>query len=263
MSDVVIASNQADAEAAEAVVQHHAQMSGALSAYVEGLVEAAGRRADLIAAGLARTELVDWCRRELLPHAAAEEEALYPAARSTVEGRLLVEGMLAEHGVIGALVETLERATDPIRAAVAAESLRAVFESHLAKENELVVPLLLSTPGVSVAALLGGMHELLGESTDVEGAGGCGSGHTCSCGEAEAPGHPELDARTIPHAIRHASIFGALETVRPGAGLVLVAPHDPVPLLDQIRDRWPGEFSVDYLESGPEAWRLELVRLAS
>jgi uncharacterized protein (DUF2249 family) len=40
---------------------------------------------------------------------------------------------------------------------------------------------------------------------------------------------------------------------------VLVAPHDPLPLLAQISDRWPGRFSVDYLERGPDTWRLVLV----
>jgi uncharacterized protein (DUF2249 family) len=38
--------------------------------------------------------------------------------------------------------------------------------------------------------------------------------------------------------------------------MVLVAPHDPLPLLAQIESRSPGLFSVDYLERGPEAWRI-------
>jgi uncharacterized protein (DUF2249 family) len=66
----------------------------------------------------------------------------------------------------------------------------------------------------------------------------------------------------VPHAIRHATIFGALDALGPGGGLVLVAPHDPLPLLDQLQARSPGAFAVDYLERGPEAWRLRLVRRA-
>jgi len=92
-----------------------------------------------------------------------------------------------------------------------------------------------------------------------EAEAGCG-GHSCTCGEVDAPGFPELDARTVPHAIRHATIFGALDAVQPGGGLVLVAPHDPLPLLAQIEQRAPGVFQVDYLERGPEAWRLAFVR---
>ncbi len=80
----------------------------------------------------------------------------------------------------------------------------------------------------------------------------------CACGEEH--GIPELDARTIPHAIRHATIFGALSAVKPGAAMVLVAPHDPKPLLAQIAEREGDAIEVTYLERGPEAWRLQLAR---
>jgi len=83
---------------------------------------------------------------------------------------------------------------------------------------------------------------------------------SCGCGEVDGPEYPELDARAVPHAIRHATIFGALDSVRPGGGLILVAPHDPIPLLAQIEQRSPGVFKVDYLERGPEAWRLSFAR---
>lgn len=270
MSDVVIAPTEADARAAEAVEHHHAAMSGALAVRTEALVSAAAQ-ADPEAAQRARRDLAGWCERELVPHALAEEQALYPAAHGTTEGRLLVDAMLAEHRLIVELVRAVGAgAGDPVRAAASAVALRTMFDSHLAKENELVVPLLQRTPGVSVAELLGGMHELLGEESHDEAAheggpegetGGCGSGHTCSCGETDPAGLPELDARAIPHAIRHATIFGALDALGPGSGLVLVAPHDPVPLLAQVGDRWPGQFTVDYLEHGPEAWRLAFVRV--
>ena len=97
-------------------------------------------------------------------------------------------------------------------------------------------------------------------TTEPEGAAtGCG-GHTCTCGAVDQPGHPELDVRPIPHAIRHATVLGALESLQPGAGLALVAPHDPLPLLAQVQQRWPGGFTVTYLDRGPEAWRLSMVR---
>jgi uncharacterized protein (DUF2249 family)/iron-sulfur cluster repair protein YtfE (RIC family) len=264
MDTLVIASNEADAAAAAAVEQHHAAMAGALSVLVERLLGAAVE-ADEPAVTTARDELVRWLREELLPHAVAEEKAMYPAARATEPGRLLVEGMLGEHVTIGALVDEIEQSAQPVRAAAAARALLVAFESHLTKENDLVLPLLAATPGVSVADLLGGMHELLGEHAhgeaepgEVAQPGGCG-GH-CTCGETDDEAYPELDARTVPHAIRHATIFGALDAVRPGGGLVLVAPHDPLPLLAQLDGRAPGQFDVRYLERGPEAFRLLLVR---
>ncbi|QNN51439.1 DUF2249 domain-containing protein [Nocardioides mesophilus] len=268
MNDVVIASTEADAAAAAAVEQHHAQMAGALALRVETLVDAAAR-ADEVNARAALADLTGWCEHELVPHALAEEQAMYPAARAKPEGRLLVDGMLAEHVVITGLVRDLTGAADPVRAAATARALQVIFDSHLAKENELVLPLLAAAPDVSVADLLGGMHELLGghehghehgaeQAQAGEPAGGCGG--ACGCGEVDGPGYPELDARGVPHAIRHATIFGALEAVAPGGGLVLVAPHDPVPLLAQVEQRSPGRFAVEYLERGPEAWRIAFVR---
>ncbi|RYP84490.1 DUF2249 domain-containing protein [Nocardioides guangzhouensis] len=264
MSELVIASNEADAHAAEAVKQHHAALAGALNLHTEALFTTASGR-DPAAAEQARRDLVGWCERELIPHALAEEQALYPAAQATIEGRLLIEAMLGEHDVITGLLREVADSADLLRAAGSAAALRAVFDSHLTKENDLVVPLLAATPGVSLHDLLGGMHQLLGhrdltEAEERAEAGtGCG-GHACSCGEVDGPGYPELDVRAVPHAIRHATIFGALESVQPGAGLELVAPHDPLPLLDQINQRWPGAFAVAYRERGPEAWRLTLER---
>lgn len=89
-------------------------------------------------------------------------------------------------------------------------------------------------------------------------SGGCSGG--CACGEVDTAEFPELDALTIPHAIRHAAIFGALDGIAPGDGLVLVAPHDPVGLLAQLQQRAPDAFAVECLQRGPEAWRLSLSR---
>lgn len=81
---------------------------------------------------------------------------------------------------------------------------------------------------------------------------------SCTCGEVDPPTFPELDARTVPHAIRHAVILGALDSLGPRDGLVLIAGHDPLPLLAQVRSRFGDRFAVTYLDRGPEAWRLQL-----
>jgi uncharacterized protein (DUF2249 family) len=86
------------------------------------------------------------------------------------------------------------------------------------------------------------------------------SSKRCGCSDAGDHGDPVLDARLLPHEIRHAAIFGALDSLQPGAALVLVAPHDPLPLLAQARDRYPAGVQVEYLQRGPEAWQLRLTR---
>ncbi len=85
--------------------------------------------------------------------------------------------------------------------------------------------------------------------------------HTgCTCSETADTADPVLDARAIPHAIRHAAIFGALDSLAGGSALVLVAPHDPRPLLDQAHDRYGDGLDVEYLQRGPEAWHIRLQR---
>lgn len=257
-----LASSQADARAAEAVEQHHAEMAGALELKGQALV-AAARANDAAALQTAKDALVSWSRRELVPHAQAEEETLYRAAATKDEAKLLVQAMLAEHAEIIALVEELEHAKDAVAALGATAALRRVFAIHLAKENEQILPLLVASPSTSVAELLDGMHEILGghaEHADDADAHGASAGHGCQCGEKDADGFPELDVQTIPHAIRHATLFGALDALTPGAGVILRATHDPVPLLRQLHERAPGAYQVDYLERGPEQWRLQFVR---
>jgi uncharacterized protein (DUF2249 family)/iron-sulfur cluster repair protein YtfE (RIC family) len=260
MSTLVVATSAADAQAVEAIKDHHSQLAGALAIHVETLIDAAVR-ADLPGAGLASKSLVSWCQSELIPHALAEERTLYPKARENSQARLLVDAMINEHRDILALVEAIGSAKTPVRAAANAQALRSIFNSHLVKENEQILPLLAQSNEVSVAELLGGMHELLGDpAEDVISEGGCGG--DCTCGEQDPVGvFPELDSRVVPHAIRHATIFGALGSVEVGNGLVLIASHDPLPLLAQVEQRTPGNFSIDYLESGPETWRLRFVRV--
>jgi len=90
-----------------------------------------------------------------------------------------------------------------------------------------------------------------------------GTSATCGCGGHDTPGRPVLDARAVPHNIRHATVLGALDAIRPGSGLELIAPHDPLPLLAQIERRDPGVFEVSYLERGPQDWRLAIDRRIS
>jgi uncharacterized protein (DUF2249 family)/iron-sulfur cluster repair protein YtfE (RIC family) len=260
-STIPLSTDAADAAAVEAIEGHHAQLLGALSSKVEALLKAAART-DRDAAERARRDLADWCERELVPHAAAEEQTLYPAARRFEAGRLLVEAMRDEHVVLTGLVGTLAEQSDPTRTAATGHALRVLFESHMTKENQQLLPLLAAARDVSLAGLLDGMHEAMAGTEHTGGHVGHEperDHHDCSCGEADDD-EPELDTRQVPHAIRHATVFGALDALRPGAALVLVVSHDPLPLLAQLEQRSPGVFAVDYLQRGPDEWRLRLTR---
>ncbi|MBK8468339.1 MAG: DUF2249 domain-containing protein [Candidatus Phosphoribacter sp.] len=106
------------------------------------------------------------------------------------------------------------------------------------------------------------MPDITGQAIETQGRPELPVAEAASCGcSAHDEELPVLDARAIPHALRHATIFGALTAVKPGAAMVLVAPHDPLPLLAQIQQREGGAIDVSYLERGPEAWRLRLGRM--
>jgi iron-sulfur cluster repair protein YtfE (RIC family) len=105
--------------------------------------------------------VLDYLQNELLPHAAAEEKALYPAGDAGLT-TLLVRSMRDEHENLIAHVEAFRDASDAIQAVALSSAILALFDSHLHKENDLLIPALQADPTVSLTELLGGMHELLG-----------------------------------------------------------------------------------------------------
>jgi hypothetical protein len=151
----------AEAEALAAVEKHHAAMLKRLTALTDVLTGSVEKH-DAGAEHDAHEVLLEWCENELVPHALAEEGPLYGGPRKSAEGRLLVEGMLAEHEVIVALVEEL-RGARGVAAAVAAGAIQRIFALHLDKENRLLMPFVVSSPGLSLAEAVSGLHELVGE----------------------------------------------------------------------------------------------------
>ncbi|ACZ30660.1 conserved hypothetical protein [Xylanimonas cellulosilytica DSM 15894] len=97
-------------------------------------------------------------------------------------------------------------------------------------------------------------------SAPADAVGTAPSGGSCGCGE-HADEIPVLDVRGIPHAVRHGAVFGAFDQVRPGASLVIIAPHAPMPLLAQLSKRAPIE--TEFLTEGPLEWRVLITRLAA
>lgn len=83
--------------------------------------------------------------------------------------------------------------------------------------------------------------------------------HACDCGEHDTT-LPELDARMIPHAIRHGAILGAFSQLRPGQSMILVAPHDPLPLIAQMQQTFGETFAYAYVERDASAVRVQFTR---
>jgi uncharacterized protein (DUF2249 family) len=253
------------AETIAAITGHHAQLSRDLAAAVVRVRDAVER---LTPAGGARDELLRFVTTEVLPHAAAEEATLYAAGSQRPATELLVAAMVAEHRVLVGLVEELAEARTPAEIVGAASAVRAVFETHLAKENDLLLPALVAD-GVDIAAMLDGMHEILGghdEAGEPVSEGGCGCGG-CGCGgDSGAAGAADvqpgdLDVRPLPPAQRHEQIFTTIGRLEPGQWFVLANDHDPKPLRYQLEAEAPGQISWDYLQAGPALWRVRIGRV--
>lgn len=250
----------------DAIRRHHEQLEQAVAAGALGVRDAADRLGDVAPA---RDALVLLLLQEVLPHAAAEESTLYDVAATLPRTELLVRAMVAEHRRLEGLVNELARARTSGAMAASAGAVRALFEAHLAKENDDLIPELVAHD-VDLGRLLDGMHEILGghgESAAVESSGGCGCGG-CGCGGAEADAQAsgeveaDLDVRAMPPALRHEQIFARVADLVPGASFVLCNDHDPKPLRYQLDAERPGQITWDYLEEGPQVWRVRIGRTA-
>ena len=72
-----------------------------------------------------------------------------------------------------------------------------------------------------------------------------------------------VDVRTVAPRERHPLIFSTFRALRPGEAMELVNDHDPRPLYYQFQAEMPGSFTWDYLEQGPEVWRVRIGRPAA
>ncbi len=146
-----------------AIRAHHASLAEGLTERVAKLFRAVNELSPRVEG--ARTELAYYCEAELLPHARAEEDSLYRAGAELPEVRLLVAAMLAEHAALRALIDEVFTAFSTGKLIAAAGALRSLFDAHLAKENDLLIPAL-ADAGVDLTRVVGHLHEILGPSAN-------------------------------------------------------------------------------------------------
>lgn len=145
----------ADQRAFAAVLEHHTQLRRELDDHVTDLRAAV--RTDDAADQRRLAALREFVDGSILPHAAAEETTLYPAAAGGAP--LLIEAMIAEHRALAGRARALAGTNSPVEALAIAEGFAAVFAVHVDKENDLLLPLLSRTTGVSLAELVQATHE--------------------------------------------------------------------------------------------------------
>jgi uncharacterized protein (DUF2249 family) len=69
-----------------------------------------------------------------------------------------------------------------------------------------------------------------------------------------------LDVRQVAPPQRHPLIFQTFENLKSGEAFLLVNDHDPKPLYYQFKFEREGQFTWDYLEQGPQVWRVRVGR---
>ncbi len=146
-----------DADAFKAMLAHHRTLEDQVTQRVVALRESVAKNGPHEAA---QSELVAYLAKEVLPHAIAEEHSIYEAARSLPDLASTVEVMIAEHRELATSVEALATSQSPADVTNHAASIERLFSTHVAKENDLLLPALQSNDTVSLSDLLVQMHLL-------------------------------------------------------------------------------------------------------
>ena len=71
----------------------------------------------------------------------------------------------------------------------------------------------------------------------------------------------QVDVRRIPPRERHPLVFSTFVKLAGGQIMELINDHDPKALYHQFQAEMPGMFAWDYLEKGPETWRVVITKL--
>ncbi|MBE0613011.1 MAG: DUF2249 domain-containing protein [Burkholderiales bacterium] len=71
-----------------------------------------------------------------------------------------------------------------------------------------------------------------------------------------------IDVRNIIPRERHPLIFNTFDQLAPGGAFVLVNDHDPKPLYYHFQAERGEAFAWDYLENGPEVWKVRIAKSA-
>lgn len=192
---------------------------------------------------------------ELLAHARAEQEDLYPAVdllvrdhgRATATMQIDHEKIAEQVTHVAEAVERLRTEHERMPRMEARTELReallrldTLLEVHLEKEERVYVPLI--ERHLSSAE----QEQLLGRFREAE---------------RETTPSDELDVRQVTARERHPLIFAAFDRLPIGGGFTIVSDHDPRPLSYQFAAERPNAFTWEYLERGP-VWRVRVTRTA-
>jgi uncharacterized protein (DUF2249 family) len=67
-----------------------------------------------------------------------------------------------------------------------------------------------------------------------------------------------INVPDYPPREKHPTIFNGFDNLASGETMMIVNDHDPRPLLYQFMMERPEQFSWEYLEEGPETWKVAI-----
>ncbi len=233
----------------EAIRKHHLSLAKTLEAHARG-----------VGGGEPQTErdaFVGFLKGDLLPHASGEGRHLYSLVDTLVRkhGKPTAT-MLVDHEFIADYVAKIEEVSRQLASATYGDQrdhllrrlrdfalrLDAIVELHLAKEERIYLPLIEEhVDAERQGNVLRAIHESYGK-------------------EKNMPEDRPLDVRNVVPRERHTLIFDTFMGLKPSEAFVLINGHDPRPLYYQFQAEHTGQFSWDYLEQGPEVWRVRIGR---
>lgn len=65
-----------------------------------------------------------------------------------------------------------------------------------------------------------------------------------------------LDVRNVVPFERHRLIFETFNNLKEGENFILINDHDPKPLYYQFKYGLEGQFNWEYIQSGPDVWKI-------
>ncbi len=72
----------------------------------------------------------------------------------------------------------------------------------------------------------------------------------------------ELDIRPVPPREKHPTIFSTFDKLNLEETFQLINDHDPMPLYYQFQAERSGQFSWEYIERGPQVWKVNITKTA-
>lgn len=71
----------------------------------------------------------------------------------------------------------------------------------------------------------------------------------------------KVDARDYEPRDKHRVIFETFDSLESDQAMELTNDHDPKPLYYQMQAEMQGQFEWEYLEEGPEIWRVSIKKI--